>query len=352
MKPDFRVVADSKDITDLLRDRLLSIRTTDKAGVDSDECEIHIDDRDGAVAFPKRGAVLAISLGYEGQPLTFVGRYKVDEIEISGPPQSIVIRGKPADIAASMKDQKRGSWEGAKLADIVSDIAGRNKLQALCRVDADVPRVDQINESDMHFITRLAARHGATATVKDGKLIVARRGDGKSGSGQALPLVTVGRADLASYSMTFPDRSAFGKVRVGYHDNKTGALRTIELPNKDAPPDAQATIYTDRHVHPTAAAAGAAAKSRVQALNRATVTGRLELMDGRADVGAEKRVKLVGIKNGADGEYLIESVEQNFTKSSWITTISINAGNSGKAKAGRTKSSGAGKKALREIELD
>ena len=52
MKPDFQVVADKEDITALLRDRLLSIRTTDKPGLEADECEIHIDDRDGKVAFP------------------------------------------------------------------------------------------------------------------------------------------------------------------------------------------------------------------------------------------------------------------------------------------------------------
>ncbi len=78
MTPNFQVIANQKDITDLLRDRLLSIRTTDKVGLEADECEIHVDDRDGAVAFPSKGATLEISLGYEGEPLSFIGKYKVD----------------------------------------------------------------------------------------------------------------------------------------------------------------------------------------------------------------------------------------------------------------------------------
>ncbi|MCK6435957.1 phage late control D family protein [Rivihabitans pingtungensis] len=340
MTPDFRVLADSQDITKLLCDRLLSIRCTDKPGLESDECEIRIDDRDGQVALPRKGATLEVSLGYIGEPLIFIGKFKVDEIEVSGPPQAMVIRGKPANLTATMKSQRRHSWEDVELAAIVADIAARNKLKPLCAIDVDVPRADQINESDMHFITRLARQHGATATVKDGKLIVATRGEGKSGSGQPLPAITLRREELASYSLTFPDRALFGAVQAKHHNAKTGKLETVELENPGAPADAQAPTHTERHTYPSKEAATAAAKSRQEALNRATATGKLELMRGRADVGAEKHLYLVGVKDGVDGVYLIESVEQNFSKSAWATSISINAGNGGKGKVGRGKKTG------------
>ena len=337
MTPNFQVIANQKDITDLLKDRLLSIRTTDKAGLEADECEIHVDDRDGAVAFPSKGATLEISLGYEGEPLSFIGKFRVDEIEVSGPPQSLMIRAKPANIAATMKSQKRHSWEGVTLADIVGDVARRNKLQPLCTMDVAIARADQINESDMHYITRLAKQHGATATVKDGKLVVAPRGNGKSGSGKALPSIALSRDDLASYSLTFPDRALFGEVQANYHNSKTGKLETIVLPNPDAPAAVQAPKHTERHVHPSKGAAKAAAESRLSALNRATLTGKLELMKGRADVGAEKWLELTGIKDEVNGTVLIESVEQNFSKTAWVTSISISAGNGGKGKVGRDK---------------
>lgn len=339
MKPDFKVIADNQDITGLLRDRLLSIRTTDKPGLEADDCEIVIDDRDGAVAFPKKGATLEISLGYEGdEELTFIGRYKVDEIEISGPPQSMMIRGKPADMVASLKEQKRRSWENTTLDAIVGDIAEDNGLQPFCPLNSAIARADQINESDMHFITRMARQYGATATVKDGKLIVITRGEGKSGSGIELPTITLHRDDIASYSLSFPDRALYSEVRASYHNRSTGQTQTIVLQNESAPGTAQAPKHTDRHIHPTAAEAEAAAKSRKAALNRATMNGRIELTRGRADVGAEKWLELTGIKDEADGIYLIESVEQNFSRTAWITTIRINAGNEGKSKIGRAES--------------
>lgn len=335
MKPLFQVLADRQDITALLSDRLLSIRTTDKPGLASDECEIRIDDRDDRIALPKRGATLEISLGYEGEKLTFIGKYKVDEVEVSGPPRSMVIRGKPTNIASTMKSQKRHSWEGATLAAIVSDIARRNQLQPLCKLEVAVPRADQINESDMHFMTRLASQHGATATIKDGELIVARRGAGKSGSGRPLATLSLHRDDLASYSLTFPDRALFSEVEACYHNPQTGRQERVQEANRGAPASVQAAKHCERHVYASKAAATAAAKSRLAALNRATMSGRLTLMQGRADVGAELWLELVGIKADSDGIYLIDSVEHNFSKSGWQTSLTINAGNAGKAAVGR-----------------
>ena len=53
MTPMFRIVADGADITALINDRLLLLRTSDKPGMESDEFELRIDDRDGQVALPQ-----------------------------------------------------------------------------------------------------------------------------------------------------------------------------------------------------------------------------------------------------------------------------------------------------------
>lgn len=57
MRPEFRIVADGKNITALINYRLLTLRTLDKPRMDSDELELRLDDRDGAVALPSRGLV-------------------------------------------------------------------------------------------------------------------------------------------------------------------------------------------------------------------------------------------------------------------------------------------------------
>ncbi|WP_275447123.1 contractile injection system protein, VgrG/Pvc8 family, partial [Pseudomonas protegens] len=197
--PVFRIVADGKNITALINDRLLTLRTSDKPGMESDEFELRIDDRDGAVALPSRGASIEVFMGYAGQSLTRLGRYTVDEVVVTGPPDSIEIRGKASDMRGSGKTTRSGSWEDVPLQQIARDVATRNGWQPVCTVTTKVPRVDQLNESDFNFITRLAKQYDCTAKVADGKLLVLPRQAGQSASGKALGTVTITRRDVSRY---------------------------------------------------------------------------------------------------------------------------------------------------------
>ena len=78
--------------------------------------------------------------------------------------------------------------------------------------------------------------------------------------------------------------------------------------------------HTDRHIHPNKTAAEHAARARLAAFNRSTAGVRLE-MPGRSDLFAERMINAQGVKNGLDGEYLVDSREQVFTQSGWSTTI-------------------------------
>lgn len=336
MKPTYRIVADGKDITALINDRLLSLRTSDKPGMDSDDFELRIDDRDQAVALPTRGAGIEVYLGYTGQALTRLGRYTVDEIELSGPPDTMVIRGKASDMRGSGKTVRSGSWENVPLQKIVRDVAARNGWQPVCPVQTKVPRVDQLNESDYNFITRLAKQYDCTAKLADGKLLVMPRQGGQTASGKNLSPVVLRRADLSRYQFRLGDRNTQKAVRTKHQDKKSGALKVVELDNDDLPNGLPA-VHTDRHIYPNKSAAEQAAKARLAAFNRSTAGVRLE-MAGRTDVFAERSIIVQGIKPGLDGEYLAEAVEQLFTPSGWTTAVECNGGKKGKANAkGRKK---------------
>lgn len=343
MEAIFQIIANGADVTEIIQDRVLEIRSVDKPGLDADECTITLDDRDGRIAFPPKGATLKVSVGWEGQGLSMLGEYAVDDVGVRGPPASVVIRGNPANMRATSKTQRYGSWSNAKLADIVGDVARRNKWSAACDVDVVVPRIDQFGESDLHFITRVARQYGATATVKTGKLIVLPRGGGRSASGKPLPVVTLTPDALIDYDINFPDRASFAAVRTKVHDRKTGKKIDLTIPNPDAPPGASA-VHTERHVFASPEAAKAGATSRLKTLNRHTSVSRLT-MRGRADLSAEKAIALKGFKAGVDGEFLIESVEHTVASRGWITVVTLNGGNKGKAKVGH------GKKPGRKINL-
>ncbi|MCS7692337.1 phage late control D family protein [Pseudomonas aeruginosa] len=335
MKPIFRVIADKADITARINDRLLLLRTVDKPGMESDEFELRIDDRDGAVVLPERGASVEIQIGYDGRGLTRIGIYTVDEVELSGPPDTIVIRGKASSMRGSGKTIRDGGWEGVTLARIVADIAARNGWQSECPVQTVVPRVDQIGESDFNLITRLARQYGCTAKVAADKLLVLPREGGERASGAPLTTVTLTRPEITRFQFRFSDRATQKAVKAAYQDKKTGKLEVVELANAEAPAGLP-PVHTDRHIHPNKSAAEQAAKARLAAFNRSTAGVRLE-MPGRTDLFAERTIVVAGIKSGIDGSYLVESVEQVFTQAGWSTTVECNAGKKGKARAAGKK---------------
>lgn len=331
MQPTFRIVADGRDITTLINDRLLLLRVSDKPGMESDEFELRIDDRDQAVTLPKRGAKIEIFLGYVGQSLARLGSYAVDEIEVTGPPDTITLRGKASDMRGSGKTIRSGSWEAVSLAQIVSDVAARNGWKPGCTVQTKVPRVDQRNESDFNFITRLAKQYDCTAKVGDGQLLVMPRQGGTTPGGKAFGAVTLTRADVSRYSFRLSDRNTQKAVSTQYQDKSTGVLKVVEL-NNDEAPEGLPAVHTDRHIYPDKTAAEQAAKARLAAFNRSTAAVRLEMV-GRTDLFAERSISAQGFKNGLDGEYLLDSVEHVFTASGWSTTVECNGGKQGKAKA-------------------
>jgi phage protein D len=325
MKPVHKIVANGLDISDAINDRLLSARTVDKPGIDSDDFELRLDDRDGALALPSRGVELAVYLGWEGEELALLGKYTVDEVEVSGPPDTIVIRSKSSDTRGPAKTTRSDSWEGVPLASIVADVAKRNGWTPECPVQTLVERADQLGESDLSFITRLAKQYGCTAKVADGKLLVLPIDSGKSASGKALAKVTINKTDCSRYQFRLGDDSVKEASKAAYQDGD-GNLKTVQVGNDGL--DNQAPVHTDRHIHPNQSAAEAAAKARLEGFNRSQADVRLEMV-GRTDVFAESPIGAVGFKDELDGEYLADTVTQDWNASGWVTTIECNAGNKG-----------------------
>lgn len=335
MQPTFRLIVDGTDITALLGARLLSLTLSDKPGLATDTFELVLDDRDGKVELPRRGASVDLFLGYKGQELTPMGRYKVDAVSCSGPPRRLTLSGRASDMRGGGKSGRCAAWENVTLARIVSDVAARNDWGAHCPVQAPIARAEQLNESDYNFITRLAKQYDCTAKVAHGQLLVLPRQSGQSASGKPIEPLVLMPMDVGSFSIRFDDRSVYRTVRTRYPDPSSGVARPFELQNPKVPEDVTAS-YSERHPYADRAAAEQAARSRLAELNRASASVQLQL-PGRADLFAERIVHLSAFKVGLDGDYLCESVEHHFDGSGWRTSVTCNGGAEGKALAGAAK---------------
>ncbi|WP_244859255.1 hypothetical protein [Shewanella dokdonensis] len=67
MQPDYRIVVDGKDISSKLRPRLISLTLEDKRGFEADTLELQLDDSDGQLQLPRKGASMQVLLGWQGR---------------------------------------------------------------------------------------------------------------------------------------------------------------------------------------------------------------------------------------------------------------------------------------------
>ena len=230
MKPAYQIIADGKNITDSIKTHLKELVISDSAGFENDSLEILVS-KDG-IELPNTGAELEVYMGYDGQQLTNLGLFIVDELEVTI--QSILIRCRAANISVRSKTRKNGmksyksrSWVDVSLADIVRKISNEHAYEPVISVAFNVikiPQVDQTNESDMHFLTRLAKDHAAIFKVTSGRLIFLLDSD-------HLKLKSAGEikeSEIAhDWRVTIKDRMKYDAVEVSYHDFETGEKQSV-----------------------------------------------------------------------------------------------------------------------------
>ncbi len=320
MTPQFQILANSQDITNLLKPKFLSIRTTDEAGGKSDTIEITLDDRDSVIEVPPTGAELSLLLGFKEKGLIHIGLYVVDEIVHEGPPDTLIIPAKAADMKKSLKVQKSRSWDNASYDVIVRTIAAEHDLEPKVSPGLSsfvFPHVDQTNESDLHFLTRLAKQHDAIVKPVMGNLVLVPRGEAKSVSGQSLETVSLTRGDLSDqngWRYQAADRGKYDSVKA-FWQNKDTSQRVEETVGSEG------RAYTLRHTYPNAQEARSAAKAKLDALSRGQATLELSTAIGMPNVRAEGKIILSGVRDEIDGEWSVTRVEHTFDTSGFKTRI-------------------------------
>ena len=298
--PDFRVLADSKDVTARIRDRLLSLTVTDEAGFMSDEVTIRIDDREDVVALPRAGAELEVYLGYAESGLVRMGLFKVDEISHGGPPATITIKARAADMRAGMKSRKARSWDSTTLGEVAAKIAAEHGYEVKIApglATAPIAHEDQLEESDMHFLTRLAKERDAVFKPAGGCFVLAPRGEAKAVSGKKLAKVTVQGHQVIRWNMSAVGRGKFKTVTARYHD--TAKAERLSVSAGQGEPG-----FILPYTYPDAAQAMTAAKAKLAALERGTAKLELTVV-GDPGLVAEARLTLSGLTTKADGEWSI-----------------------------------------------
>lgn len=294
MTPAYRITGGDKDITAALAGRLISLTITDKPGMEADEIEIAIADPDGSLPLPRRGVTLRAAIGWDSA-LVDKGAWRVDEIRHNGPQDVITIKGRSADLTGALRTHREESYHGRTLGQVLSTIAARHGLApavAPALAGMAIPHIDQTNESDVHFITRLAEQFGAVGTVKDGHLLFVPRGAGVTASGGKVPGLTIVRSATVDHDFSVQDREGETTVvRARWRDYEAARTGYAQA-GGDA--DGEGSVTTLQRVFPTRAEAQAAARAALAGIARGQHELRLQLAYGRPEVIAGQPFKVHG----------------------------------------------------------
>lgn len=321
-EPDFSITLDGKDLTSLIEPRLHTLTITECRADESDTLDLVLDDSDGMLDIPKRGAILSVALGWTNTGTVHKGSFTVDEVEHSGAPDIITIRARSASMTKNMGERLEKSWHGNTLGDIVRVIAGKHKLTpvvgaALAKIT--IPHIDQTHESDMNFLTRLAKRYDAVMTIKDSRLLFVPIGQGKTASGKPLMQLALDRSSGDQHRYHIAERENYETVRAHYYSSSKGKRPSVVVGGENLK-----HVKVLPETYATEAEARSAATSELNRLHRSQATMDYTLALGRPEIYPEMPVSLSGFKPEINGTpWLVRKAKHNLADGGLTTSLEL-----------------------------
>ena len=323
-RPFVQVTINGLPISGFVFSQISSVRVTDAAGFVSDTAEVTFANVTplSRFAMPDPGAEVEVALGYLGK-FKHMGLYIADEIEEASPPRAITAvcrakaQGETQSGYAPIHQQKSRSWPaGTTLQAIASTMAGENGLE-LGITDAAasiVPgHIDQIDESDLSVLTRIAVAHDLIAKPAGGVLFVGKKAEGIKASGDPTPTITLLEADVTRWTMRRSLGEATGTVIATYRDLEAG--QDVEVKVGDEEP-----VRRLRQRFRSQEEARAVAYAETRRAGRAKEALDLEL-PGNPGIVAGGKVVPIAFSSASAGEWVVETATHEVSEAGYRTMV-------------------------------
>lgn len=316
--PAFRVTIEDRDITSIVSPRLINLTLTLCRGDESDQLDLSLDDSDGKLAMPPRGAQIALALGWQDSGLVDMGKFTVDEVEHSGAPDTVTLRARSANLIDTFKQQQERSFHKTTLGAIIEAIAFQNELASGVSArlrDTVIDHIDQTHESDAAFLRRLGKKYDAVATVKNDTLLFIPINQSRTASGKALPLIAITRALGDGHRYHSAESDAYTGVRAFWHDERYGLRRSVVAGVPGNSKRLRTTFANETD-------ARAAAVAEWQRILRGLATFEMTLALGNPAVFPQSPVTVTGFKTEIDTtEWLSVKVTHSLGGNGFTTRV-------------------------------
>jgi|GEM_PF-1939470 len=336
-EPFFSLYRGDVEVSAGWADLIISAEITDEDGGEGDKLMIELDDRDGQIELPETGDIVRAVGGYRGEQGVREGEFEIDQIDVEGWPQKVILHGTSAGAKQGTKERRSKSFQPPEYntyGDIFDYLAKQNSWKA--RITDDLRNIPlrfeaQQEESDMAFATRLAEKHDHLATVKDQNLICTSKAEGKSVSGSELPAMRIAKGEnLLKYRASWKSKPKHGKVEGRYFDRDKAKDETIEEGDGD-------TAYRFREPFASKEEAEHAVKARKRELERGEASASFDT-EGNVDAGSQVPVEAANIRARLNGRWNPKRVTHRWSAQGYTNAFECET--PGKKSSGKKKGSG------------
>jgi phage protein D len=310
-RPTWQIAIDGKAISEALSRSVQSITFDDEAGIESDAVSIVFA---GDLRHIDVGRKIALKIGYKGEELISAGIFAVESSEWTK--QTLTINATGLNFAGAMKTKRTQTYEGITIAGVVNQINSRADTAnaPLCDYDdVTVKYLAQNDESDMHFLSRLAKEYDAVFSVKSDRIIFLKRGGDGLKQTEQLPTYEINARLTNELTIKRKARPKYSAVQAIWRDQQEQETKSV-IAGEGEP------IFKLAFAFPDAATAKLRAEAKLRALRRDCIEGGFSCEGVMFRAGGIIKLKNAG-ENDAD--YEIKKVSHSVDKNGWITSVEL-----------------------------
>lgn len=286
----------------------------DNSGTTADRATLVVHDLD---VLPKSGTEYKIKVNGELR-----GKFQVSAVTEQLIPPQITIQLTPAIFNVKDKtgwrEKRRKTFPPATVFDVVTSVMKPHGYKI--RIDKDLSGIktehlNQTEETDKHFISRLAKRYDAIAKPINGFFVFGKKGNIKTLSGGKKNAVKVSKASLlyGQNSISYPSAIRFKGVKAAWRVTETGAHGNIEI----------GSAPFDRLREPFQSAAQATERAEARLIEVIRQGQQFNAtVDGTAGLFAEAVLTIEGFQNKRIiGDWSIDEVSLSGNRTTYTARI-------------------------------
>ncbi|SKA01836.1 hypothetical protein SAMN02745174_02290 [Cetobacterium ceti] len=217
------ILYEGKDISKDIADSIINCVYRDSIN-EFDTIDLTLEDKKGlwmGCWFPQRGDKIQIKYkltNWEEKGIVEhnLGTFYIDNIDYSGPPSIVSLKGISVDIVSNIMDEKKcRSWEDVTIKKIAEDIAKNSNLKLITdfKFNRIYKRVEQKLESDYTLLKRLCREAGITVKLYSDKLILFEESLYEAKN----PCFKFSNK-IENYSFSMDDADTYSGCKISYYD--------------------------------------------------------------------------------------------------------------------------------------